>query len=69
MSYILVIKTIDSSEREIELDASSKEEALCLANEYTKGGEGIVEYAYLYDGITSLEYSYSTCYFQDEEDM
>lgn len=69
MTYILTIKAIDSAEREIDLETSNKEEAIHIANQYTKGGEGIIEYAHLTDGITLLEFSYSTCYFQDEEDM
>ena len=69
MTFILTIKAIDSSEREIDMETSNKEEAICIANQYTKGGEGIIEYAHLTDGITLLEYSFSTCYFRDEEDM
>lgn len=67
MTFILTIKEIDSSEREIDLETSNKEEALCIANEYMKDEEGLIQYAYLWEGTTSLEYSRNSCYFQDEE--
>lgn len=63
MTYILVIKAIDSSEREIDMETTSIELAIDRANTYTRGGEGIIEYAHLTDGDTCLEFSFSTCYF------
>ena len=65
MNYFLIIKTIDSSEREIDLETSCKDEAIDRANTYVRGGEGIVEYAHLTDGITLLEYSYSSCEWEE----
>ena len=59
MTYILTIKAIDSSEREIDMETSNKEEAIHIANQYTCGGEGIVEYAYLSRCTAQLDYSYS----------
>ena len=63
MTYILTIKAIDSAEREIDLETSNKEEAIHIANQYTEGGEGIIEYASLSDGDTYLEFSFSSTYF------
>lgn len=67
MTYILTIKPIDSSEREIDMETSNKEEAISVANHYTKGGEGIIEYAHLTDGTTLLEYPFSTSFLQEED--
>ena len=65
MTYILTIKAIDSSEREIDMETSNKEEAIFIANQYTSGGEGIIEYAYLSDGVTYLEFSFSSTFFDE----
>ena len=67
MTFILTIKAIDSSEREIDMRTSNKWEAIRIANQYTKGGEGIIEYACLTDGTTLLEYSFSTTFLQEED--
>lgn len=64
MSYVLVIKDMDSSEREIDMETSNKEEAISAATKYTRGGEGIIEYAYLSDGDTYLEFSYTSCFYE-----
>ena len=61
MAYILSIKITNDPEREIEIEASNKEEAISNANPYVKGGEGLVDYAVLSDGDTVLEYCYSSC--------
>ena len=37
-TYILSIKTTDGHEREIEMETSSKEEAISNANPYVRGG-------------------------------
>ena len=63
MTFILTIKAIDSAEREIDMETSNKEEAIHIANQYTCGGEGIIEYASLSDGDTYLEFSFSSTYF------
>lgn len=63
MTFILTIKPIDSSEREIDMETSNKEEAICIAHQFVNGGEGIVEYASLSDGDTYLEFSFSSTYF------
>lgn len=64
MNYILVIKTIDGREQEIDTETTSTELAIDRANTYVRGGEGIVEYAYLY-GIANYAYSYSSCEWED----
>ena len=64
MNYILVIKTIDGREQEIDTETTSIELAIIRANTYVRGGEGIVEYAYLY-GTTNYAYSYSSCEWED----
>ena len=64
MNYILVFKTIDGKEQEIDTETTSIELAIDRANTYTRGGEGIVEYAYLY-GTTNYEYSYSSCEWEE----
>ena len=65
MNYILVIKTIDGREQEIDTETTSTELAIDRANTYVRGGEGIVEYAYLYGPTYQLEYSYSSCEWED----
>ena len=67
MNYFLILKSIDSSEQEIDMETSNKELAIFTANLYTKGGEGIIEYAHLTDGTTLLEYSFSTSFLQEED--
>lgn len=68
MTYVLTIKAIDSSEREIDMETSNKEEAIHISKQYTRGGEGIIEYAHLTDGYTILELiSFYDAYFQEED--
>ena len=64
-TYILSIKTTDGHEREIEMETSSKEEAISNANPYVRGGEGLVDYAVLSNGDTVLEYCYSSCEWEE----
>ena len=65
ITYILSIKTMDGHEREIEMETSSKEEAISNANPYVRGGEGLVDYAVLSNGDTVLEYCYSSCEWEE----
>ena len=64
MTYFLTFKTKDGEEQEIDMETSNKEEAIHIANQYVRGGEGIVEYATLSDGDSYLEFSYSTCFYE-----
>lgn len=61
MTYILVFKTIDGREEEIDMGTSIKEEAIHIASKYVKGGEGIVEYAELSNDTENYKFSYSSC--------
>ena len=64
MTYILVFKTIDGRAQVIDTETTSIELAIDRANTYTRGGEGIVEYAYLY---STAIYEYSYCFCEWEE--
>ena len=61
MSYVIVFKTIDGPETDADTETNNKDHAIERANQFVCGGEGIVEYAYITDGVTNLEFSYSTC--------
>lgn len=60
MNYILVFKTHDGPEVELDLETSDQARAIDTADQFIRGGEGIVEYAQIF-GTTSHEFSYSTC--------
>lgn len=61
MNYFLTFKTSDGPEVELDLETSDESRAIDTADQFIRGGEGIVEYAVIQGPTNSLQFCYAAC--------